>query len=72
MQSQVNNLSPKTKSLSLEIDEKKYQMTSTLFKVKCEKGHRANALIWDEETIQNYIESKKCNSCGSLIHRLSD
>lgn len=45
-------------------------MTSTLFKIKCEKGHRANALIWDEETIQNYIKSKKCNSCGSPIYQL--
>lgn len=46
-------------------------MTSTLFKIKCEKGHKSNALIWDEETIQNYIESKKCNSCGSPLHQIS-
>ena len=44
-------------------------MTRTLFKIKCEKGHKSNALIWDEETIQNYIESKKCNSCGSPLHQ---
>jgi hypothetical protein len=46
-------------------------MTSTLFKIKCDKGHKANALIWDGQTIQNYIESKKCNSCGSPLHQLS-
>lgn len=46
-------------------------MTSRLFKIKCEKGHRSNALIWDDQSIQNYIESKKCNSCGSLLHQLS-
>lgn len=46
-------------------------MTSMLFKIKCEKGHKANALIWDDQTIQNYIASKKCNSCGSALHQLS-
>ena len=43
-------------------------MAGTLFKVKCDKGHKANALIWDDQSIQNYIESKKCNSCGSTLH----
>ena len=46
-------------------------MTSMLFKIKCEKGHKANALIWDGQTIENYIESKKCNSCGAIVHQLS-
>lgn len=46
-------------------------MTSTLFKIECEKGHKANALIWDGQTIQNYIDVKKCNSCGSSLHQLS-
>ena len=46
-------------------------MSSTLFKIKCEKGHKGNALLWGEETIQKYIESKKCNSCGSPIHQVS-
>ncbi len=45
-------------------------MSSTLFKIKCEKGHKGNALIWDGQTIQNYLEHKKCNSCGSLLHQL--
>lgn len=46
-------------------------MTSMLFKIKCEKGHKANALIWEGQTIQNYIAGKKCNSCGSTLHQLS-
>jgi len=45
-------------------------MTSMLFKIKCEKGHKANALIWDEQTIQDYIANKKCNSCGSPLYQL--
>jgi hypothetical protein len=45
-------------------------MESVLFKIKCEKGHNANALIWEGQTIQNYIESKKCNSCGSTLHQV--
>ena len=46
-------------------------MASMLFKIKCEKGHKANALIWDGQTIENYIADKKCNSCGALLHQLS-
>lgn len=46
-------------------------MASTLFKIKCERGHKANALIWDGQTIENYIEGKKCNSCGAILHQLS-
>jgi hypothetical protein len=46
-------------------------MTSTLYKIKCDKGHITNALIWDEQTIQNYIQSKKCNSCGSTLHQFN-
>ena len=46
-------------------------MASMLFKIKCEKGHKANALIWDGQTIEDYIASKKCNSCGALLHQLS-
>lgn len=61
---------PKTISLSLELN-RKLTMYSTLFKIKCEKGHKGNALLWGEETIQKYIESKKCNSCGSPIHQIS-
>lgn len=61
---------PKTISLSLE-SNRKLTMYSTLFKIKCEKGHKGNALLWGEETIQKYIESKKCNSCGSPIHHTS-
>ncbi|MEX2193568.1 MAG: hypothetical protein WD717_09370 [Nitrosarchaeum sp.] len=49
----------------------KTAMASMLFKIKCEKGHKANALIWDDQTIENYIKSKKCNSCGALLHQLS-
>lgn len=60
---------PKTISLSLELNSK-LTMSSTLFKIKCEKGHKGNALLWGEETIQKYIESKKCNSCGSPIHQI--
>ena len=60
---------PKTISLSLE-SNRKLIMSSTLFKIKCEKGHKGNALLWGEETIQKYIESKKCNSCGSPIHQI--
>ena len=60
----------KTISLSLEKKSENATMTSTLFKIKCEKGHKANALIWDGQTIQNYIESKKCNSCGALLHQI--
>ena len=61
---------PKTISLSLELN-RKLTMSSILFKIKCEKGHKGNALLWGEETIQKYIESKKCNSCGSPIHQIS-
>ncbi len=61
---------PKTISLSLELI-RKVTMASTLFKIKCEKGHKGNALLWGEETIQKYIESKKCNSCCSPIHQIS-
>lgn len=60
----------KTISLSLELI-RKLAMSSTLFKIKCEKGHKGNALLWGEETIQKYIESKKCNSCGAPIHQIS-
>ena len=42
-------------------------MARTLFKVKCDKGHKANALIWEGQSIQRYIEDKKCNSCGSPL-----
>ncbi len=49
----------------------KFIMTSILYKIKCDKGHIANALIWDDQTIQNYIQSKKCNSCGSNIHQFN-
>ncbi len=61
----------KTISLSLEKKSVSTTMTSTLFKIKCDKGHKANALIWEGQTIQNYIESKKCNSCGAPLHQLS-
>jgi len=46
-------------------------MTSMLFKIKCEKGHKTNALIWDDQSIEKYLESKKCNSCGSALHQLT-
>ena len=42
-------------------------MARILFKVKCEKGHNTNALIWEGQSIQSYIEDKKCNSCGSPL-----
>jgi len=47
-------------------------MAGSLYKIKCDKGHMANALIWDDQTIQNYIQSKKCNSCGSSLHEFKN
>ena len=47
-------------------------MTSMLFKLKCEKGHKSNALIWDNQSIESYISSKKCNSCGSKLHKFTN
>ena len=47
-------------------------MVSVLFKIKCEKGHKSNALIWDNQSIESYISSKKCNSCGSPLHKFTN
>jgi hypothetical protein len=44
-------------------------MSSILFKIKCDNGHRANALIWDGQNIHHYLKHKKCNSCGASLHQ---
>ena len=70
MQDLVNNLS-KNNILKFRKNQQNIIMTSMLFKIKCEKGHQANALIWDDQSIEKYIQSKKCNSCGSRLHKFS-
>jgi hypothetical protein len=45
-------------------------MNHALFKVICEKGHKANALMWNDQSIEEYIKNKKCNSCCTTLHQI--
>lgn len=44
-------------------------MGFTLFKIVCRKGHRANAVIWEGQSIDEYVRIKKCNSCCSDLEQ---
>ncbi|MCY4490752.1 MAG: hypothetical protein OXC46_04720 [Thaumarchaeota archaeon] len=42
-------------------------MECKLFKIICKKGHKANAVIWENHTIEQYVRDRKCNSCCSEV-----
>ncbi len=44
-------------------------MGLTLFRLVCRKGHPSNAVIWEGQSVEEYVRGKRCNSCCSELER---